>query len=351
MQNVPNIVRERLKAGAPVVGRPLGDPVGNPAGQADTHPDADLLTAFSEQSLTEFERAGVLDHLSRCGDCRQVVALALPASEELSEPVVATVRTPLRGWLTWPALRWGLVAAGVAAIASVGILRYQNHRAAVTLEKSAPVEVAANEPKKQELDRLVAPEPKAKEKLQVPATPAFPDSSSASNSAVDAKKSAPQGEASTELGLSPQIKSGTNSYHGGAFTANTLPHGPRLANQSQLQNNAQNQAPVVPPPSAYSKQAAADDVSANTAAPSVSEKVEVASAAPAISTEARNLEATEGRDQSIVDRAKAPVTSVASAAPVPSTPVTSGAAGALTNQPSQAWAVSGLRTQVAPGKL
>ena len=52
MQSVPKIVRDRLQATRPAV----------------NHPDADLLTAFAEQSLPAAERATVLDHLARCGD-------------------------------------------------------------------------------------------------------------------------------------------------------------------------------------------------------------------------------------------------------------------------------------------
>jgi len=37
---------------------------------AGEHPDANLLSAFAEHSLTDAERAQVLDHLSRCAECR-----------------------------------------------------------------------------------------------------------------------------------------------------------------------------------------------------------------------------------------------------------------------------------------
>jgi hypothetical protein len=64
MQNVPKIVRERLKAATP----------------AAQHPDANALAAFAERLLPERERALVFDHLARCGDCRDIVAWALPAT-------------------------------------------------------------------------------------------------------------------------------------------------------------------------------------------------------------------------------------------------------------------------------
>src|SRR5258708_31488774 len=102
MPELPQIVRERLKA-SPSPG---------------IHPDADVLTAFGEQLLPESERALVLDHLSRCGDCREVIALALPVSEAAD---VAAARTVQRGWFGWPSLRWAFVAAGIVAAASVGV--------------------------------------------------------------------------------------------------------------------------------------------------------------------------------------------------------------------------------------
>src|SRR5260370_26075635 len=102
MPELPQIVRERLKA-SPSPG---------------IHPDADVLTAFGEQLLPESERALVLDHLSRCGDCREVIALALPVSEAAD---VAAARTVQRGWFGWPSLRWAFVAAGVLAAPSVGV--------------------------------------------------------------------------------------------------------------------------------------------------------------------------------------------------------------------------------------
>ena len=105
MEKVPKIVGERLKAAAVTV----------------DHPDPNVLTAFSEHSLPELERSHVLEHLARCGECRDIIALALPAEE----PTAQVIR-PVRGrWLTWPRLRWGLVAAGVVVVGSLGVLRYR----------------------------------------------------------------------------------------------------------------------------------------------------------------------------------------------------------------------------------
>ena len=112
MENVPKIVRARLQ-------RPAPSP-------ADPHPDADLLTAFAERSLSGRERDHVLEHLARCGDCRDVVALALPATESAAPaPSHNPGRIP---WLSLPVLRWSVVAVGIVLVTSAGILQYRQRQ-------------------------------------------------------------------------------------------------------------------------------------------------------------------------------------------------------------------------------
>src|SRR5258705_1490986 len=101
MEQLPKIVRERLKA-------PGGD-----------HPDPDLLTAFAEQALPEQERSSVLLHVSRCADCRDVLALAVPAVTATES--LDTAR-PIR-WFQWRILRWGAAAACVVIVGSAVMLR------------------------------------------------------------------------------------------------------------------------------------------------------------------------------------------------------------------------------------
>ena len=127
MQEVPKIVRERLR----VVVSP------------DQHPDANLLSAFAEGALPEREKATLTEHLARCGQCRDVVSLALPESESLE--IVPVAR---RSWLTWPALRWGFALAGIAAITALGVLQYRQKASSVTtaMRVSAP-SVAISEDK------------------------------------------------------------------------------------------------------------------------------------------------------------------------------------------------------------
>jgi hypothetical protein len=114
MQNVPKIVQERVRRASHA--------------SSEIHPDADLLTAFVEQSLGKSEREHVMEHLTRCGDCREVVALALPATDSVVIPASSSdVRAAWLNpaWLSWPALRWGVVAAGIVLVTSVGLVQYK----------------------------------------------------------------------------------------------------------------------------------------------------------------------------------------------------------------------------------
>ena len=120
MEKVPQIVSERLKAAAPPV----------------EHPDAELITAFSERSLPPAERNTVLEHLACCGDCREIVALALPASEP--DQQIAHPAHEHGGWLTWPVLRWGLIAAGLLAITSFGVMQNQRRSSMTAFNARRP---------------------------------------------------------------------------------------------------------------------------------------------------------------------------------------------------------------------
>ena len=127
MQDVPQFVLKRLQEKQPA---------------ADSHPDADLLTAFAEQSLAGDERARVMEHLTRCGDCRDVVAIALPATEIEAETQREreSIALPISvsiGWLRWPTLRWGALAAAILVVASLGVLEY-SHRNQMSVASNRP---------------------------------------------------------------------------------------------------------------------------------------------------------------------------------------------------------------------
>jgi len=137
MSDVPKIVHDRLRANAP----------------GGAHPDADVLTAFAEQALSGAEREGVVRHLSRCGECREVVALSIPPVEAVAQPEAAregvsaagsTTGVGWRAWFAWPNLRWAAMAAAVVVVASVLALRPgKQHQSMVETANQQAEKIAA----------------------------------------------------------------------------------------------------------------------------------------------------------------------------------------------------------------
>lgn len=220
MSEIPKIVRERLKAASP----------------ASVHPDADLLTAYSERALPDRERASVLDHLSRCADCREIVALALPATE----PAHVLPR-PSRSWLAWPAFRWGFAAAGLAVVALFAFIQYQRHnQPTMAMKTVAPAMEAKTEPTVNPADDQSQYEEKAK------AAATQPLSDKRDQMVVSAAKDAPA-SAATLPDTRKQF----------VVSRNSLAHGPLQSNQWQQQN-------------AFAKQALANETRTSNSSPAIS---------------------------------------------------------------------------------
>ena len=274
MRPVPKFVTDRLRA----------------AESRTNHPDPDVLTAFAEQSLTEGERAGVLGHLARCADCREIVALALPeidAVQKILQPSRAT-------WLTWPALRWVFVAAGVVAIASFGVVRYGNNsRTMDRLAASNLREPAASKEAKNAIPPPPAAQPTATTTSdKVPSNRVFKSAPTGEPMSFDGENLT--GKQQTALAVLPQRKQAekdsAKSFHG--YVANGSLGGPLAGtNQGlsiqQQQGIAQTAAPSAPPQIQLNKQASA---SARIAPPpSATQTVEVSGAAPIVQTEVAEL--------------------------------------------------------------
>jgi hypothetical protein len=265
MQKVPKIVSERLKVATPAV----------------NHPDADILAAFSEQSLLEFERAIVVEHLARCGECRDIVALALPAQDSVAN----VVRPSPSGWLAWPTLRWGFVAAGIVAIASFGIMRSQHLAHPAIMADKATASPADIEAKNSPIPAHSVPEA-ARERDEVGRTASY-------NKLMVPPKAT---DLTTRLGraerpalLAPQ--GGVRSESG--MGRGLLAHGPKAPMQWQQQNaNAysdQSPAPAAPA-TAWSpaKQQVDGAMAAKVAIPPASQMVEVQSQSASVDVQSQN---------------------------------------------------------------
>jgi len=254
MTKVPKIVAERLQA----------------AIVTTLHPDADLLTAFSERTLAERERSSVLEHLARCGECREVVALALPAEEA----AVVEMRPARNAWLTWPRMRWALAVAGVVTVASFSLVQYQrmSHPKSVAhLYDSAPAtrqEEARNQgvslPPAAEAPREAK---KAAPPTPVPSSPAMADSEGKEFDRLD--RFSKLEKAPKDKAVVGGVLGQRNIVHGQA-----LAHGPKMPTQfqqnsqwnSNANNNynyavqAQSQAPAAAPPPAIGDQQASSQL-------------------------------------------------------------------------------------------
>jgi len=160
MPEVPKIVHDRLRAGLPG-GAPLGG----------AHPDPDVLTAFAEQVLSVAEREAVLQHLARCGDCRELVALSIPPLESSAQPITAedseapvsttsgadeNARGP-RSWLAWPGLRWAALAAGL--VVAGGVLLIHPGKPSAVREARQQAASTAPRPEETTVAKQEAPAP------------------------------------------------------------------------------------------------------------------------------------------------------------------------------------------------
>jgi len=115
MEELPKFVRQRLAHGAKPDSSNAPDAL-----RGAVHPDANLLSAFAERSLSESERTTVLRHLADCAECRELMSLAFPAPDvqttlnDAATSAQTKQRLPL--WLGWRTLRWGVLAASIAVV-------------------------------------------------------------------------------------------------------------------------------------------------------------------------------------------------------------------------------------------
>ena len=123
MAGIPKIVEQQLHAMATV----------------EDHPDPNLLGAFVEKSLSQREQVRVLDHLSRCTNCREIVSLTATQPGIAGAVSVAPARV---GWLSWPVLRWGAAVACVVVVGAAVTLRQQHEsrqiEATIAEQKAEP---------------------------------------------------------------------------------------------------------------------------------------------------------------------------------------------------------------------
>ena len=194
MRGLPKIAIARLKA-KPDEGKPTGALTGPPPFQGEAHPDANLLTAFAERTLTERERASVLKHLGQCAECREVASFIVPADALMEKPAHGVAG---RRWNPWPVLRWGALAAVLGTVTLVVVLRsgrwQQNQEISKSTTPPNPVGNVTMAPQTvAPLPSVPPPTETAKTKTQADALQSY------SNSEAELKKAAgPQQDASLQ---------------------------------------------------------------------------------------------------------------------------------------------------------
>lgn len=233
----------------------------NPTIQSGTHPDAESLTAFAEQSLSGAEREQILAHMAVCGRCREVVFLAQQARE--AEPArqisveTGVAKGASRGWFGgW---RWAWVP--VAALAGfVGFAVMQHARRASLVQ-----EVARNAQQAEALQGGTAANVANGSTMQPAAKKDEPRAMSADQrgtaavkeeqankdagaNVLDEKKSVEQKDQSNQTSSAMNASAGAagGAMHG-AFAARTKSSqvgGPMAQNQAQQQNYMQQNALV-----------------------------------------------------------------------------------------------------------
>ncbi len=102
--------------------------------QAGPHPDADVLTAFTEGALSEREREQLIAHLAICTDCREVLSIAAsatpePVIDDTANVLPRLMHPPLRTWLPWVA-----TAAGVVIVTLMVVLHERKQEFKTSLE-------------------------------------------------------------------------------------------------------------------------------------------------------------------------------------------------------------------------
>ena len=138
----------------------------------DSHPDSDILTAFSEDALLHSERQKVMAHLAACADCREVLSIAAAAALDSTEdlkPLVVThpKHQPQRVWLPWASI------AATLLVVSSAVLVYQQRQAA-TKNTAVAKNEAVQLPSSMSQQLLPLPPPKetktlhSKEKIHEP---------------------------------------------------------------------------------------------------------------------------------------------------------------------------------------
>jgi hypothetical protein len=152
------------------------------------HPEPELLAAFAERTLTAYERTQMLEHLSGCAACREMLFLAhevTPEADEAAAAVVVGGRGRFRSWFpAWLPVWSPIAATAVVAVIVASAVGYEHmHQGdvpAVSEGQPATNSQMAMEAPPQPLrqqEAIAAPAPESKatpQEFKVAPSPALP---------------------------------------------------------------------------------------------------------------------------------------------------------------------------------
>jgi Photosynthesis system II assembly factor YCF48/Putative zinc-finger len=306
MEQLPKLVRDRLQGKTP-----------------GEHPDADLLTAYMEQSLTARERLRMDDHLAACSECRQIVVLAIPETT-----LATTAKQPLRlsgGWLRWPVLRWGALAACLAVVSGAVLLHFGKKPEALSsnsevqrVEHAAP---AATSPAAPQYEAKAIPP--ASQMVLVEPTPVPSKRKAVAGLAQGSGGGIGGGvyravpsEASRDKLAANAPAMTFRSERADTALAQNKPESPLEANVTGKQAQAAGAnvgAPAAPPPTSSAIGSRVPDRAVSGA----SETVEVTAESPTLQTQTAEVAKQSGRDDKGVSKRVATTQSVVNFSPKP----------------------------------
>jgi hypothetical protein len=264
--------------------------------QAETHPDADLLTAYSEGTATLAERSQIEQHLAVCGDCREVMFLAAP-EKPAETPAIVTAKSRPRWFPVWAP--WA-AAAAILIVATVTYTRHDSPAESARMAKNeqpiaAPSPTTKLPATEEKADRLDEARPSAKEQsgARKSSTAGAPNNKDARESfrvqeadrTDELKKSVPQD--STVLRDDKTITANSADLALPSVAPAPPPGQPVYAARA-ARNAATKPGPAAPSQNQMQNQAAQNTASQNIAVGSASQTVEVTSeAAPVQDTKIR----------------------------------------------------------------
>ena len=225
--------------------------------QPGTHPDAEILAAFSEQLVTETEREEILAHMATCDRCREVVFLAQIAMEA-GEPAPVLPQAPERKRFGSRFANWRFAWIPVAAMAGVvgfAVVEHMRHAPAPEMrmaQNAAPAEMIQRQVDSKKVESPKPSSQRSREELKSKSiAPARRDRDAEEDQrSLDAKDAPAASQKKDEMATqADSLKAAvppaaTGGAARGTFEARAKSSsigGPLAQNQMQVQNSAQMQ--------------------------------------------------------------------------------------------------------------